>query len=159
MCEYRSNCKNLKFMLFAECSGGFRGGHPYSPNFSQFHAVFCKIWQNHMLAPPPPRAGAPSYGKSWIRPWNDWFSGVHCESLKRCACVCVSVCGCVAWNCSEMLHQIIRSQGFTAADPAAGYGVGARNKKSIRLPLAAIFITDCNEVGPRLCFYRHLWFC
>ena len=33
---------------------------PYGPKFSQFHAVFLKIWQNHMLAPPgglvsPPR--------------------------------------------------------------------------------------------------------
>ena len=25
---------------------------PYGPKFSQFHAVFHKIWQNHMLAPP-----------------------------------------------------------------------------------------------------------
>ena len=37
-------------------SGGFRGGpgarRPYGPKFSQFHAVFCKIWQNCMLAPP-----------------------------------------------------------------------------------------------------------
>ena len=36
---------------------------PYGPKFSQFRAIFRKIWQNHMLAPPP-RAGAPS----WIRP-------------------------------------------------------------------------------------------
>ena len=52
-------------------SGGFRGGAPwrlpYGPNFSQFHAVFRKIWQNHMLAPPW-RVGAPSYGESWVRP-------------------------------------------------------------------------------------------
>ena len=41
---------------------------PYGPKFSQFHAVFWKIWQNHMLAPPPRRVGAPSYGESWIRP-------------------------------------------------------------------------------------------
>ena len=26
---------------------------PHGPKFSQFHAVFRKIWQNHMLAPPP----------------------------------------------------------------------------------------------------------
>ena len=25
---------------------------PYGPKFSQFHAVFRKIWQNYMLAPP-----------------------------------------------------------------------------------------------------------
>ena len=34
-------------------SGGFRGGAPYSPKCSQFHAVFRKIWQNHILVPPP----------------------------------------------------------------------------------------------------------
>ena len=30
------------------------GGAPpsYGPKFSQFHTVFHKIWQNHMLAPP-----------------------------------------------------------------------------------------------------------
>ena len=27
---------------------------PWEPKFFQFHAVFGKIWQNHMLAPPPP---------------------------------------------------------------------------------------------------------
>ena len=61
--------------LFEVCgpSGGLRGGGvpgacpPYSPKFSQFHAVFCKIWQNHMFAPPW-RVGAPSYGESCIRP-------------------------------------------------------------------------------------------
>ena len=26
---------------------------PNGPKFSQFHAVFRKIWENHMLAPPP----------------------------------------------------------------------------------------------------------
>ena len=51
---------------------GFRGAPParalpYSPKCSQFHAVFRKFWQNHMLAPPW-RVGAPSYGESWIRP-------------------------------------------------------------------------------------------
>ena len=48
---------------------------PYGPKFSQFHAVFHKIWENHMLAPPSPwRAGAPSYGKSWIHPLRHLFS-------------------------------------------------------------------------------------
>ena len=51
-------------------SGGFRGvlparapPPPRGPKFSQFHAVFCKIWQNHMLTPPgglaPPPTGNP----------------------------------------------------------------------------------------------------
>ena len=40
---------------------------PYGPKFSQFHAVFRKIWHNRMLAPSH-RVGAPSYWESWIRP-------------------------------------------------------------------------------------------
>ena len=28
------------------------GAPPYGPKFSQFHSVFCKIWQNHTLVPP-----------------------------------------------------------------------------------------------------------
>ena len=32
---------------------------PHGPKFSQFHAVFWKIWQNHMLVPPW-GVGAPS---------------------------------------------------------------------------------------------------
>ena len=36
----------------APTSGGFRGTPPYGPKFFQFHAVFRKIRQNHMLAPP-----------------------------------------------------------------------------------------------------------
>ena len=40
---------------------------PHGPKFSQFHAVFRKMWQNHMLAPPGGSA-PPSYGKSWIYP-------------------------------------------------------------------------------------------
>ena len=39
---------------------------PPEPKFFQFHAVFGKIWQNRMLAPPR-GVGAPSSGKSWIR--------------------------------------------------------------------------------------------
>ena len=55
----------------AGSSGGSKAEPPSGPTFSQFHAVFEKFWQSRMLAPPPPprRVGAPSYGKSWIRPW------------------------------------------------------------------------------------------
>ena len=51
-------------------SGGFREGRappPHGPKFSQFHAFFRKIWQNHMLAPL--EGWRPSYGESWIRPF------------------------------------------------------------------------------------------
>ena len=54
------------------CSGGSKGARgtraPPGPKFFQFHAVFGKIWQNRMLAPPR-GVGAPSSGKSWIRYW------------------------------------------------------------------------------------------
>ena len=38
----------------ADLVGSAPGATPptYGPKFSQFHAVFCKIWQHHMLAPP-----------------------------------------------------------------------------------------------------------
>ena len=42
---------------------------PRGYKFFQFHAVFGKIWQNRMLAPPK-GVGAPSSGKSWIRHWK-----------------------------------------------------------------------------------------
>ena len=38
----------------ADLWGGTRDVHPpMGPKFFQFHAVFGKFWQNHMLAPPP----------------------------------------------------------------------------------------------------------
>ena len=48
---------------------------PQGSKFFQFHAVFGKFWQNHMLAPPQ-GVGVPTSGKSWI---------YHC-------CVCYVVC-------------------------------------------------------------------
>ena len=96
MCEYSSNCKNLKFMLFAECSGGFRGGThapPTGQNFFNFMQFFANLAKSYVGAPSP-EGWRPLLRKSWIRPGNDWFSGVHCESLKRCACVCVCVSVC-----------------------------------------------------------------
>ena len=53
----------------ADLRGGVRDVHPpWGPKFFQFHAVFGKIWQNRMLAPPW-GVGAPSSEKSWIRHW------------------------------------------------------------------------------------------
>ena len=45
-------------------SGGSKGGRApaWGPKFFQFHAVFGKIWQNHMLAPPP-RSWCPLLGE------------------------------------------------------------------------------------------------
>ena len=59
-----------------------RAPPPPGSKFFQFHAVFGKIWQNRMLAPPW-RVGAPwrvSSGKSWIRhciPMGLGYSGVR----------------------------------------------------------------------------------
>ena len=52
MCQ----CHCILFKSVADLMGG---ACPYGPKFSQFRAVFWKIWQNHMLAPlgglsPPP---------------------------------------------------------------------------------------------------------
>ena len=50
-------------LVLLDAVADLRGGappmlvSPYDPKFSQFHVVFRKIWQNHMLAPPP--AGNP----------------------------------------------------------------------------------------------------
>ena len=54
-------CKraNPKMSVFAVVD--LRGVPHYGPKFSQFHAVFQEIWQNHRLAPHPWRIGAPSY--------------------------------------------------------------------------------------------------
>ena len=36
---------------------------PPGPKFFQFHTVFGKIWQNHMLVPPPPEGWCPHLGE------------------------------------------------------------------------------------------------
>ena len=43
----------LKSELPVADLGGTLACTPYGPKCSQFHTVFRKIWQNHMLAPPP----------------------------------------------------------------------------------------------------------
>ena len=48
--------------------GGSPGAPPYSPTFSQFHAVFWKILAKSYVGAPSSRVSAPSYGESWIRP-------------------------------------------------------------------------------------------
>ena len=55
-------CKNLTYCgrydnLTSGVSKGARGTRPLQ--IFQFHAVLRKIWQNRMLAPPPPRGLAP----------------------------------------------------------------------------------------------------
>ena len=66
--------------------GGARDAPPRGPKFFQFHAVFGKIWQNRMLAPPPgelaPLLGEildpPLYGL----PISQW--AVLYQALLRC---------------------------------------------------------------------------
>ena len=52
-----------------------RGGVPLTrapsgSKFFQFHAVFGKIWQNCMLAPPPPEGWRPHFGEILDQPLN-----------------------------------------------------------------------------------------
>ena len=68
-------------------SGGSKGAHvpcsPWGSKFFQFHAVFGKIWQNHMLAPP--KGWRPTSGKSWIRHCSWWKSDHFCtQNSERC---------------------------------------------------------------------------
>ena len=78
--------RNLK-----HTSGRSKGGHPwrappYYPKFSQFHAVFRKIWQNHMLVLPL-EGWSPSYGESWFRHcWGKHNARMDLliESLRLC---------------------------------------------------------------------------
>ena len=59
-------------MAVADLRGGARDTRPpWGPKFFQFHAVFGKIWQNLMLAPPPgelapPPRGNPGSATAWI---------------------------------------------------------------------------------------------
>ena len=57
----------------ADLGGGAPGARPpYGPKFSRFHAVFRKIWQNRMLAPPPRGLAPPPTGNPGSAPalWN-----------------------------------------------------------------------------------------
>ena len=62
----------------ADPRGDASDTHPGGSKCFQFHAVFGKIWQNRMLAPPPlPRVSAPISGKFWIHHWIVW--SIVCE--------------------------------------------------------------------------------
>ena len=67
------NIRDFQGLLVIANSGGFRGRRaraPLRPKFSQFHAVFWKIWQFCMLAPPGPLA-APPMGNPGPAPGKD----------------------------------------------------------------------------------------
>ena len=62
----QQQCQMCFFVTFSchVCSGVSKGARfPWGSKFFQFHAVFGKIWQNRMLAPPgelaPPPRGNP----------------------------------------------------------------------------------------------------
>ena len=77
---------------------------PRGPKFSQFHAVFRKIWQNHMLAPLPPEGWRPLLWESWIRPW----AGISVSSLSGYAtlkCGHLLISDCVQCFNGVLLHN------------------------------------------------------
>ena len=58
---------------YYQSSGGFTGAprrapSPHGPKFSQFHAVFRKIWQNRVLAPPRGGLALPPMGNPGSAP-------------------------------------------------------------------------------------------
>ena len=55
----------------ADLGGRTRRAPPYDPKFSQFHAVFHKIWQNHMLAPLPGGLAPPPTGNPGSAPGDE----------------------------------------------------------------------------------------
>ena len=58
--EFYSCCECVQWRIYIV---KFWTRPPWGSKFFQFHAVFGKIWQNRMLAPPPPRGvGAPPRG-------------------------------------------------------------------------------------------------
>ena len=51
--------ESIQFLSLADLGGAPPARPPYGPKCSQFHAVFRKMWQNHMLVRPPPGGLAP----------------------------------------------------------------------------------------------------
>ena len=61
-----------------------RRAPPFGPKCSQLHAVFRKIWQNRMLAPPPPHRGVlvpPSTGNPGSAPGQAY--DMNCSHVYR----------------------------------------------------------------------------
>ena len=75
-------------MVPVEDLWGTLGAPPRPPRpkiFSISYSFSQNLSKSYVGAPPPPRAGAPSYGKSWIRPWvqcTHIFKGNCCLKFK-----------------------------------------------------------------------------
>ena len=126
----------------------------YGPKCSQFHEVFRKIWQNHMLAPPTlRRVGTPSYGESWIRPCiimvieviKQW-SPLHEPTPIGCRLLFIGL----IFYC----YQSLLFRNSKAHSSRSKYHVGPN---WIIRPL--FFITARKRSLRRLCFYMCLSFC
>ena len=58
--QYINLVSNIKQVQWRIQGGRPWRAPPYGPKFSQFHVVFWKIWQNHILVPPSWGVGTPS---------------------------------------------------------------------------------------------------
>ena len=69
--------------------GGAQGVRaPWVSKFFRFHAVFGKIWQNRMLAPPPPPGElAPPPGEILDPPLDDLFCQIYFTPFEFVLCV------------------------------------------------------------------------
>ena len=92
-CVSNTATDNNLILWTALISGGSKGAHVTPPvsKFFQFHAVFGNICQNGMLAPPPPRVGAPprgNYGSATVdvTPYSLKNANIY---IKMTFCRCV----------------------------------------------------------------------
>ena len=67
----------IETMLFKKIQILIIGRFNFSQKFSQFHAVFRKIWRNHMLAPPPRGLALPPAGDPGSAPGVNPLEYLH----------------------------------------------------------------------------------
>ena len=95
-----------RLLLLPVADLGGRRGHapppPRAPKFFRFHAVFRKIWQNHMLAPSW-GVGAPPPGEILDPPLAAF--GMHCTGMYSCF---ESVLCCLTLSWSPVINRIVK---------------------------------------------------
>ena len=83
---------------------------PHGPKFSQFHAVFRKIWQNHMLAPPPTGNPVSAPVKGNLMP-EFWVMTLRFQTIRS-----AKFHSSVIPSCSFLLHMRRRFDEHTSGN-------------------------------------------